>query len=158
MDFNVAYELHVDDVFGYLAFRTGSWQTAEALTQETFERAVRGWASFDPEHGAVRTWLVTIARNVYVDSRRRGSSRPESAGEVGAEVIGEDLPKAALDPEPEVASALRRLERREREAIALRFGGDMRVAEIAEVLGVSTSNAQQILSRALRRLRGFLDA
>jgi DNA-directed RNA polymerase specialized sigma24 family protein len=34
----------------------------------------------------------------------------------------------------------------------------MRAAEIAELLGISVSNAQQILTRALRRLRVVLDA
>ena len=61
-------------------------------------------------------------------------------------------------PDPQLAAALQRLERREREAIALRFGGDLRNAEIAELLGVSVANAQQILSRALRRLGRILDA
>ena len=40
-----------------------------------------------------------------------------------------------------------------REALALRFGGDLTGPEIAEELGISLANVQQILSRALRRLR-----
>ncbi len=157
MKFDTAYEQHVSEVYGYLAYRSGSRESAEDLTQETFERALRGWSGYDPERGSPRTWLLTIARNVYIDSRRRGQSRPQPAG-IDFDAATEAGPDAAIGPEPEVAAALRRLERREREAIALRFGGDMRAAEIAEVLGVSVSNAQQILSRALRRLRGTLDA
>ena len=49
------------------------------------------------------------------------------------------------------------LRRREREAVALRFGGDLRTAEVAEVMGVSVANAQQILSRALRRMRELME-
>lgn len=143
VDYAGVYEQHVDAVYGYLAFRSSSRQVAEDLTQQTFERGLRGWASFDPEVGSARTWLMKIARHVYIDSRRRAPA-PEDSGRSPSE-------------EPlQVTSALRSLERREREAIALRFGGDLRSAEIAEVLGVTVSNAQQILARALRRLRTTL--
>jgi hypothetical protein len=37
--------------------------------------------------------------------------------------------------------------------LAPRFGGDLTGPEIAELLGLSLSNVQQILSRSLRRLR-----
>ena len=40
---------------------------------------------------------------------------------------------------------------------ALRFGGDLTGPEIAELLGLSLSNVQQILSRALRKLRAELE-
>ena len=40
--------------------------------------------------------------------------------------------------------------------IALRFGGDLNGPEIAELLGLSLANVQQILSRSLRRLRTLL--
>ncbi len=42
--------------------------------------------------------------------------------------------------------------------MALRFGGDLRGPEIAELLEISLANAQQILSRALRKLRRQLRA
>ncbi len=54
---------------------------------------------------------------------------------------------------PELAGAISRLGMREREAVALRFGGELRGPEIAEVMGITLANAQQILSRALRKLR-----
>ena len=47
----------------------------------------------------------------------------------------------------------RRLSRSERGVIALRFGADLRGPEIAELLDMSLANVQQIMSRALRRLR-----
>lgn len=129
------------------------------MTQETFERAFQARDRFDPAKGAMKTWLLTIARNVYIDSRRRGSARREvlmpAAGE-GAAVEGDGGP--TLGPEPETLAALALLSRREREVIALRFGGDLRASEIADLLGISVANAQQILSRALRRMRSILEA
>ena len=57
----------------------------------------------------------------------------------------------------EIADALSRLGDRDREGIALRFGGDLTGPEIAEVLGLTLANVQQILSRSLRKLRAILD-
>ena len=75
-----------------------------------------------------------------------------------AEVWGAQTSRPAPEDElrqlsPELAGAISRLSSREREAVALRFGGELRGPEIAEVMGISLANAQQILSRALRKLR-----
>jgi RNA polymerase sigma factor (sigma-70 family) len=158
VDFVDAYEEHVYDVYGFLAYRAGSRQEAEDLTQETFERALKAWPRFDPARSEARTWLLVIARNTYIDSRRRQSARPRETPIEELDLGGAEDTEARLGVEPELAAAIRRLSRREREAIALRFGGDLRVAEVAEVLGVSVANAQQILSRALKQLRSMLGA
>ena len=63
-----------------------------------------------------------------------------------------------LGPDPDLARALSRLSDRERELLALRYGGDMTGAEIAEITGLSLANVQQILSRSLRALRVTLEA
>jgi DNA-directed RNA polymerase specialized sigma subunit len=41
--------------------------------------------------------------------------------------------------------------------LALRFGGDLTGPQIAELLGLTLANVQQITSRSLRRLRELLD-
>jgi RNA polymerase sigma-70 factor (ECF subfamily) len=46
---------------------------------------------------------------------------------------------------------------RERELIALRFGGDLGCPEIAALTGLTLANVQQILSRSLRRMRSSLE-
>ena len=160
MNFTDAYEQQFWNVYGFHGYRLRSKAETEDLTQETFERALKAWNRFDPGRGELRTWLLAIARNVYIDHRRRQQARPR--------VVAGDVVDTRLDPgsrleegvalEPELAAALKRLSQREREAIALRFGGDLPAKEIAEVLGVSVANAQQILSRALRRLRSILDS
>ena len=161
MEFIDAYEEHFQSVYGFHGYRLRSKAETEDLTQETFERALGAWDRFDPSRGELRTWLLAIARNVYIDHRRRQGARPQTVvvdlGEE-PEVQPQVSPEERIGVDPELANALRRLSRREREAIALRFGGDLPTREIAELLGVSLSNAQQILSRALRRLKSILEA
>ena len=73
-EFLQAYEDHIWDVYGYFAYRALPAADAEDLTQLTFERALRAWERFDPRRASVRTWLLAIARNAYIDHRRRNPS------------------------------------------------------------------------------------
>jgi RNA polymerase sigma factor (sigma-70 family) len=155
-NFARVYDEHVWRVYGFLAYRLGDRDTAEDLTQATFERALRAWSRFDPRRAPESTWLLTIARNLLIDHYRRDRSNL-------TEAIEEHMAPAVAGPEeqvtasPELVSALRRLSERDREVLALRFGGDMTGPEIAELLNLTLANVQQILSRSLRKLRGLLD-
>lgn len=160
MDFEQAYDENVGRVYGFFAYRTGSRGEAEDLTQQTFERAWRAWARFDPHISAASTWLLSIAHNLLIDHHRARAPRghevpldavhPESLGSVNGTENGVGL-------DPGLALALSTLRVREREIIALRYGGDLRSPEIARLLGLSVSNVQQITSRTLRRLREELE-
>ena len=66
--------------------------------------------------------------------------------------LGSELPDPDLGIEPELATALAELAPRDREVLALRFGGDLNGPEIAAMTGLTLANVQQILSRSLRRL------
>ena len=153
--FTRACEDHVWDVYGYLAYRARSAEEAEDLTQETFERALGARSRFDPRKGELRTWLLAMARDVYVNSRRRGAAIPAGRPE-GLDLISGPRSEQRLGPDPELASALRKLKRPERDAIALCFGAELSIPDVAEVTGTSVADAQQILSRSLRRLRALL--
>ena len=154
-EFSRVYEEHVWTVYGFLAYRTRNQATAEDLTQATFEHALRAWSRFDPRKGSHRTWLLTIARNLMIDHHRRDRSSRVAVDEgMLPPVAGpEERPMASH----EIAEALSQLGDRDREVIALRFGGDLTGPEIAEVLGLTLANVQQILSRSLRKLRAILD-
>ena len=156
-DFTRAYEEHVWRVYGFLAYRLRDRDAAEDLTQVTFERALRAWSRFDPRRASVGTWLIAIARNLLIDHHRRDrSSRLEQIDErVGPMVPG---PEERFTTSPELIDALAQLSDRDREVVALRFGGDLTGPEIAALCDLSLANVQQILSRSLRKLRVLLEA
>ncbi|MDQ3093197.1 MAG: sigma-70 family RNA polymerase sigma factor [Actinomycetota bacterium] len=147
MNFAAAYDEHVWTVYGFIAYRVGSRDDAEDLTQQTFERALRAWGRFDSDKASMATWLLTIARLV-IDHYR---ARREHAD------LGDAEPRTHasydLGLSPALAGALASLSPRDREVVALRYGGDLTGPEIAEVTQLSLANVQQILSRSLRRLR-----
>jgi RNA polymerase sigma factor (sigma-70 family) len=156
-----AYDEHVWHVYGYFAYRLDSRDDAEDLTQLTFERALRAWDRFDARRASLATWLLAIARNLLVDHYRRDRSRrnePIGHDEASEAALGSEGPdEDGLGISPELAAGLEQLGQREREVIALRFGGDLTGPEIAQLTGLSLSNVQQILSRSLRRLRAELE-
>jgi RNA polymerase sigma-70 factor, ECF subfamily len=160
-DFLQAYENHIWDVYGYFAYRGVGRADAEDLTQATFERALKAWDGYDAEIASAKTWLLAIAHNAYVDFRRRDRSARTpslSSDEVAeGELPSISGPEPPTELDPTLTAAIGRLSRREREAIALRFGADMRGPEIAEFLDVSLANAQQLLSRGLRKVRREID-
>ena len=160
--FEHAYDEHVWDVYGFFGYRVRTRQAAEDLTHEVFERALRAWSRFDPGRASVRTWLMAIARNVLIDhyrTDRSGAERPlgDEPGEVPYDRLGAAEPEPGLGPSPEIEVALAGLADRDREVLALRFGGDLTGAEIAGLTGLTQANVQQILSRSLRRLREELE-
>ena len=152
--FHRVYEEHVWRVYGFLAYRLGERDTAEDLTQATFERALRAWSRYDPARASVSTWLLSIASNLLVDHHRRlRAPRPQASHASPSTAPG---PEERFEGSPALLDALGALSEREREVIALRYGGDLSGAEVAAVLNLSVANAQQICSRALRRLRDAL--
>jgi RNA polymerase sigma factor (sigma-70 family) len=155
-DFARVYSEHVWPIYGFLAYRIGDRQTAEDLTQATFERALRAWSRFDPQRASERTWLLAISRNLLIDHHRRDRIRRTEPLEEHQEprVPG---PEESITAGPDLTHALAELGERDREVLALRFGGDLNGPEIAAMLGISLANVQQITSRSLRKLRGLLE-
>jgi RNA polymerase sigma-70 factor (ECF subfamily) len=160
LDFEQAYDDNVARVYGFFAYRLTSRTDAEDLTQQTFERALKAWDRFDPRRAAPSTWLLAIARNLLIDHYR--AQAPGVANVPLDQVDPKALPTvdgavAGLGLEPELASALAALAERDREILALRYGGDLTGPEIAAVTGLTLANVQQIISRSLRRLRTSLE-
>jgi RNA polymerase sigma-70 factor (ECF subfamily) len=155
-EFARVYEENVWSVYGFLAYRIDGIETVEDLTQATFERALRAWSRFDPRKAPVRTWLFAIARNLLIDHRRtrRGELTQPIDDAILPAIPGPEGRHAASS---ELIDALSQLSEREREVLALRYGGDLTGPEIARLLDLSLANVQQLTSRALRKLRGLLE-
>jgi RNA polymerase sigma-70 factor, ECF subfamily len=156
-DFACVYEEHARPVLGFFAWRVRDRETAEDLTQLTFERALRAWGRFDRSGGHERRWLFTIARNLLVDHHRRDRSACLESIDECAPALHAPGPEQALTTVPGLPDALAALQQREREVVALRFGADLTGPEIADLLELRLANVHQILSRSLRKLRGTLE-
>lgn len=157
MDVDRLYHRHAQRLYGFLAYRTGDRSLAEDLVGDVFERAMRARRSFDPRRGSEEAWLYAIAINLLRDhARRTGAERRalERLGRPAGATPSRDDDVAQRD---EVLSALRALPGDEREAVALRYGADLTIAQVARVTGERATTIDGRVRRGLRHLRDRLD-
>ena len=140
-------------VYAYVAYRVGDGPDAEDLTSETFERALRYRKSYDSSKGEPIAWLIGIARRCV---EGRPPPLEHSAEQLDAP-DQRDLEDDALR-RITLSSAVGRLEERDRELIALRYGADLTARQIAELQGAKTNAVEVALHRALGRLRTHLES
>jgi RNA polymerase sigma-70 factor, ECF subfamily len=141
---------------------------AEDLFQQTWLRVAEKIRSFDP-HRNFDAWLFTLARNLAIDHLRR--IRPESLDEpVSADPSSGTAVErlASREPAPldqvlereranRLVAALGELPVIYREILTLRFEEEMKLEEIAQVLGTPLSTVKSRLRRSLEQTRGWLE-
>ncbi len=157
-DFDRLYAEHAQRLFGFLVYRTGDRGLAEDLLADTFEAAYRARRRFDRRRGSERTWLTTIALNRLRDHARRRAAEARAYERVSAGAT-EAVPDTGLDAIADrdlVMRGLAALSDEERECLALRFGADLPLKEIAVALGEPETTVEGRIYRALRKLRDEL--
>ena len=148
------YERAFPKVYAYVASLLRDVTAAEDVTAQAFERAYRRRRSYRASRGTPEAWVFGIARNAALDElrRRRRRARLETDPEDVAAPSADDHLELELRREA-VRAALATLDERERDMVALKFAGGLSNAEIADVLGVSESNAGTRLHRTITKLR-----
>ena len=154
-EFEELYEAESAGLFSFLAYRTGDRALAEDLLADAFERALRARGKFDRRRASQKTWLYAIALNALRDHVRRVSAETRAL-ERAERPAGEVDPLASIHHRDELGRALATLSAEERESIALRFGADLTVPEIAKVLGEPLTTVEGRVYRALRKLKSEL--
>lgn len=137
-------------------------EIAADLTQDCFLKACKGWEQFRGDC-SVYTWLRRIALNTintFATSNRIQFWRRASVYDVST--IEDVLPHPGRSPEMNVfmserletvRRAAQSLPSRQQLALALRFGEDMELQEIAKLMKVTEGAAKVRVFRALRSLR-----
>lgn len=151
-----------------LAFRfTRNLQDAEDILQETFIKAFRS-STFPPsETGAnLSSWIYRIALNTSIDFCRKKKRRSETGlgrnQAQGASKETEQLPKVSLNPEERLMQSelskllddyINRLPWRQRSIFILKYYEQLKIKEIAKLLGCSEGSVKRSLFRSVQNLR-----
>lgn len=137
----------------------GDSHEAEEIVQDAFERCFLRWRRVSrlDRPGA---WVRRVAINRALSVGRRRTVENRAMGRVAAETgagraISVDPYRALLDHD--VWEPVRRLPTEQASAIALRYGADLGIAEIAETLGTTEAAVKSLLHRARTTLRGDED-
>jgi len=136
---------------GYLL--TGDRGHAEDLAQVTLWRTARRWGELS---GSPDAYAHEVLVNLSRDRRRSLRRRPLENAQLDVVVDrGHDDTEALLERDA-VVQAVRRLPRRQREVVVLRFFLDLSVAQAAAVLGASEGTVKSYTARAIAQLRVLL--
>jgi len=151
------YRSHYDAVFRYCMHRLFERQLAEDITSEVFLRVVENFGGFKGEEKQFRCWLYRIATNVVNNHLRKTVRRNRllkfAHEQSNSQVTdcGEPAEKLAV-----LRKAIFTLRPRYQTIITLRFFENLKLTEIAEVLGSSPGTVRSQLTRALAKLRKVL--
>jgi RNA polymerase sigma-70 factor, ECF subfamily len=149
------YRRYEARLYGYGLRRLGDPGLSEELVQETFVRLWQAAGRFEPERGTVRALLFGIASRVVADLWRRPSSRahapdpPEIAHDDGA---ADDVVLAVT-----VRDAMMSLSPAHREVLELVYDQDLKLADVAERLGLPLGTVKTRAYHGLRALRVALE-
>ncbi|MCX4095365.1 RNA polymerase sigma factor [Nocardia sp. alder85J] len=138
--------------------RLGDTGLAEHAVQETLLRAWRACATYDPARGSVRTWLLSIERNVLTDIVRMRAVRPPETGwddiADGTETHGArpDFADSVADGLL-VDELLARLPDPQRHAVVQVILRDRAYQDVAADLGVPVGTVKTRVHYALQSLR-----
>ena len=133
----------------------GDRSRAEEIVQEAFERCYRRWRRVSrlDRPGA---WVRRVAINEAISVARRASTEARVLQRVGTLSGSSDGsttdPLAGLDDEG-VWAAVRALPNEQAAAIALRYGADLGIEDVADALGSTVPAVKSLLHRGRTALR-----
>lgn len=156
-EFEALVDAYLDRLVRYAFRRLGNIQDAEDVVQEVF---VRAFVHRSKRKKIARTgsYLYRMAANACTDFLRKRKNSVMSLDEIGAK----EIPSGGKNPLEVAAAAeeirraedlLRHLPERQAEVIRLRVFDELRLSEIAEVVGCSVNTVSSRLHYGFRKLR-----
>ena len=155
--FEALYHRHAPGLLAFLSYRVGDRTLAEDLVADTFERVLRSRRPYDPRLGGEKTWVYSIALNRTRDVLRRRQGEVRAYERIGVTVPPAEMEDASVEDRSELLVALGTLSEEERETVALRFGADMTLREVAKLTGMPLTTIEGRLYRGLRKLRDRIE-
>lgn len=139
-------------IFRYIAFKVGNHETAEDLTSEVFVRLLNAAQKCNAPNKTLLGWLYCVASRLVNDYyRKQYRSKQEVA-------FSHSITSGGSDPAEELIKnqtlealreAISELTDDQQHVLALRFGCEMPIKEVAEVIGRSEGAVKQLQARAV---------
>ncbi|KFA87534.1 RNA polymerase sigma factor [Archangium violaceum] len=157
--FRTLFEQHSPAVWRFLRDLFRDDAAADEATQETFVRA-HGKLGALRDDARLASWLLGIARHIYLESRRTRGTHLDIASEENEPLLEASLPSPTpeellLNREMEglLAEALGELREERRSALLLRIDHGLAYEDIAQVMGWSLPKVKNEIHRARLQLR-----
>ncbi|WP_285509128.1 RNA polymerase sigma factor [Actinokineospora sp. NBRC 105648] len=161
--FGALFERHAEALWNHCYRLTGSWALAEDITSATFLTAWAKVGGITLVRESALPWLYAVAGNIVRTENRRTARFARAVRRLPEDGTAEDHAEAVahrVDVDRrtrEVATAVARLPRAEREAVELCLLGELSTVDAATLLGIAEASVRARLSRARGRLRTLLE-
>jgi RNA polymerase sigma-70 factor (ECF subfamily) len=151
-----AFLAHGRELVGFARRTLNDPSHAEDVVQETFARAWRSRARFDPSLGTMRTWLFAIERRVLLDVQsRRNRDAAERLDDEDMVLENDRVDEALLSLQ--ITSALSALDAEHRLVITELYFNGRSGPEVAALFGIPEGTVRSRAYYALRSLRSHMD-
>lgn len=158
-EIEAVYNEFYPKIRSYVSYKIANSDDADDIASEVFQKVTMKYASFDAEKASISTWVYTIARNCIVDYYK-GKNNPYNKSELtGLEVdttLDANEQLFHSDNLAALAEALKKLSKRERDIIIMRFYYEKDASEVAHLLEITAVNVRIIQFRALAKLKKML--
>ena len=161
--FAMLYDRHSRPAYS-LAYRMmGEKQAAEDLLQDALLKVWRAAASYRPERGSVRTWILSIVHNRGIDQLRSLASRRRTQERVEASAPrvqpSEAFTQAWRNTQREqVREALGTLPAEQLKILELAYFSGYTHVEISELLGVPLGTVKGRMRLGLKKVKDYFDS
>lgn len=153
------YRRHYDAVFAYCVHRLFERHTAEDITSAVFLKVIEKFGGFrGNDEQQFRNWLYTIATNAVNNYLRKTARRNNLLKAACEQTDAKDIKEISQEKLAALKQAILTLKPKYQTIITLRFFENLKLTEIAEVLGSSPDTIRSRLARALAKLREKLAA
>lgn len=149
-------------VYKYLFRLSENDLIVDDLVQETFIKMIKGIDKFDlHEKAKFSTYLITIAKNCYIDYYRREKKRTAevSIDELGSiEASGTNIQELIADKlyNESVLALMENLTEDQRIAIKLKYIEDLTLKEIGEILNLEPKTIKSRIHNGIVKLRSLI--
>ena len=151
-EFRAVFEEHKDAIYRFAWRMSGSAAVAEDIAQEVFLALLRQPGRFDPSRGALRSFLLAVARNVALKRWRDEFRLDELDDRFSIPAV--DLER--LETAEAVGAAVASLPPLQREVLILAEYEELPLEEIARAVDAEIGTVKSRLHRARENLRRML--
>lgn len=157
--FGQLYERHVDKIYNYMYYRTGSHYDAEDLTARAFYQALTHIDRYVDRGLPFSAWLYRIAHNLVANWYRAQSRRQViTLDEVTASALQHpgDMPEKSLEHQDDhrlLLRLIRRMPADRQQLVILKFVNQLSNQEIGQIMGRSEGAIKSLYHRTLLALR-----
>ncbi len=158
--FGELYDRYFQQMYRFVYSRVRDQNAAEDVTSEVFMKALRGIGRYQHTGRPFSAWLYQIAVNAVNDRYRSARPTEDIDAQIAISAAGPGIEELALQQDElrRIWSIVERLPRAQRTAMVLKFQEDMKIDDIAAVMGKTPGAVKLLIHRGVTRVRESMGA